>query len=267
MAPIVSMGRLRMGENPSRGFSLPTPRSYRGRVGAAIPSGGIILGGARGGTQPITHSIANLPSGLSFAPATRAITGTPTNVHATRAVVLTAVDSSTPAETISATFQFPIVASGANLELDDFDFAGYGLSTRVVYFLALLQGTVNVAGSNVAVWRRPPQAGAEVGTLLDGDLTLSGAGTSVVIDQITFQVSSDRVEFRENTSLHIGSFVGTTLGRPSMTLQIGSASNTIEYDRGFSAVGQWRRTSPSLSTFLQSFDNGVRMLLAVSSAP
>ena len=262
MAPIISMGRLRMGENPSRGFALPTPRSYRGRVSSAIPSPGIILPASKGGKAPITYSTSNLPSGLAFNAATRAITGNPTNAHATRAVSYSATDAS---ETITQTFAFPVVASNAALELDDYDNAGYGLSTRTVHFLALLQATVNVAGSNVAIWRRPPQAGSQVGTLLDGGLTLSGGGTSVVIDQITFQVSSDRVEFRENTSLHIGSYVGTTLGAPSMYLRIGSDENEIDYDRGFSAVAQWRRTSPDLGAFLQGFDVGVRMLIAVSS--
>ena len=59
---------------PNVGFSLPAPRDYRGRVGAAIPSGGIVLRAARGGTAPITHTISNLPVGLAFNTTTRTIT-------------------------------------------------------------------------------------------------------------------------------------------------------------------------------------------------
>ena len=215
--PITQFGRLRMGEPADRGFSLPTPRAYRGRVGAAIPSGGIILSGAKGGTKPITHSISNLPSGLSFNASTRAITGSPTNAHATRAVVYTATDASTPAVAVSKTFEFPVVASSAALTRDDFDHRGYGLSTRTTYLLALLQSTVNVAGSNVVVFRRPPRTGPEVGTLLDdagntltnlAGMTITAAGESVLVDQVEFQIGTDRIEFRESTSLHFGTFVG-----------------------------------------------------------
>ena len=167
--PIISLGRPRMGENPSRGFSLKTPRDYRGRVGAAIPSGGIILPSAKNGQGAITYALSNLPSGLSFNANTRAITGSPTNAHATRAVVFSATDSSSPAETVSATFQFPIVSSSAAITRDDFDHGGYGLSTRTTYLLALLQSTVTVSGSNVVVFRRSPQTGAEIGTLVADD--------------------------------------------------------------------------------------------------
>ena len=274
MAPIISMGRLRMGESLDRGFSLPTPRSYRGRVGAAIPSSGIVLKAARGGKAPVAHSISNLPSGLSFNAGTRAITGTPTNAHNSRAVVFSATDSSSPAEVITATFEFPIVASNAALARDDFDHRGYRLDTRKVYLLALIESTVNVAGSNVIVYRRPPQTGATIGLLKDdggstitdqSSMTINAEGESVTVDRIQFLVSSDRIELRESTSLHFGSYIQNTLSRPQLTLQIGGESNTIDYDRGFSTNAQWRRSSPDLGTFLQGFDVGERLLLAVSA--
>ena len=137
--PIVSLGRLRLGESADRGFSLATPRAYRGRVGAAVPSGGIILPKARGGKSPLVYSITNLPSGLSFNASTRAVSGSPTNAHNSRAVVLSATDSSTPAETVTATFQFPVVASNAALTTADFDNRGYQLDTRTVFILALIE--------------------------------------------------------------------------------------------------------------------------------
>ena len=273
--PVLSLGNPILGFNPDQGFSLPALRSYRGRVGAAVPGSGIILKAARGGKAPITHSISNLPSGLSFNATTRAITGSPTNAHATRAVTYSATDASSPAETISKTFSFPVVASDAALTRDDFDHRGYALSTRTTYLLALLESTTNVAGSNVVVYRRPPQTGAEIGTLLDdagnaltdqADMTITAAGETVAVDQIQFLVSSDRVELRESTALHFGTYVSTTLSAPTLFMRIGSDENEISYDRGFGGNAQWRRSSPDLGTFLQAFDVGERLLLAVSSA-
>ena len=272
--PIVSLGRLMLGEVEGGSFSLPVPRDFRGRVGAAIPTGGILLPAARGGKSPVAYSISNLPSGLSFNATTRAVTGNPTNAHATRAVTYSATDASSPAETISATFQFPVVSSSSAITRDDFDHRGYGLSARTVYLLALIQSTVNVAGSNVVVFRRPPRTGAEAGTLLDddgstltdlSDMTITAAGESVLVDQIEFQIGTDRVEFRESTAAHFGTFIGTTLGAPTLYMRIGSDENEINYERGFSNNASWRRTTPDLGTFLQGFDSGVRMLLAVSS--
>ena len=263
-----------MGEAEGASFSLPAPRSFRGRVSAAIPTGGIILPSARGGKSPITYSLSNLPSGLSFNATTRAVTGSPTNAHATRAVVLTATDASTPAVVLTATFEFPVVSETSAITTDDFDFRGYGLSSRTIYLLALLQSTVNVAGSNVAIWRRPPQSGTEAGILLDDDgnvqsdlssMMFAGGGEDFLVSQAQFLVSQDRVELREGTGLHFGNYVSGTLGSPPMTLRIGSAEHEISYDRGFSATAQWRRSTPDLGVFLQGFDIGARMLIAVSS--
>ena len=274
--PIVRMGRLRMGESADRGFSLPTPRDYRGRVSAAIPSGGIILKGASGGMTPITHSITNLPSGLSFNAGTRAITGTPSAAHATRAVVLTATDASTPAEVLTATFQFPVVSTTAALTRDDWDNRGYGLETRTTYILALLQGTVNVGSANVIVWRQPP-SGSTIGLLLDedgnatadfSDMTFTASGESIFASRMDFLVSQDRVELREATTpdVHFGTYISATLGAPSLYLRtLDDGEQTLSWDRGFGANGQWRRSSPDIGAFLQTIDSGVRYLLAVAS--
>ena len=274
--PIISMGRLRMGESADRGFTLPTPRDYRGRVGAAIPSGGIVLKAARGGTAPITHSISNLPSGLSFDAGTRTITGSPTTAHATRAVVLTATDASTPAEVLTATFKFPVVSTTAGLTRDDWDNRGYGLETRTTYILALLQGTVNVGSANVIVWRQPP-SGSTIGLLLDedgnatadfSDMTFTAGGESIFASRMDFLVSQDRVELREATTpdVHFGSYINVTLGAPSLFMQtLADGEQVLGYDRGFGANAQWRRSSPDLGAFLQTIDSGVRYLLAVAS--
>ena len=57
-------------------------------------------------------------------------------------------------------------------------------------------------------------------------------------------ISSDRVELKESTSLHFGTYIATTLSAPSLYLRIGSDENEISYDRGFSSNAQWRRSSP-----------------------
>ena len=204
----------------------------------------------------------------------RQITGTPIAVHATREVTITPTDSSTPAQVATATFQFPIVGSTAPLTRDDFDFRGYGLDARTVYLLALLQGTTDVGSSKHHSLEAAPD-GANIGLLLDDDgntitdltdMTISAAGEVVPITRMTFLISQDRVELRESDPvLHFGTYINSTLSAPQMTLQIGTASNTISYERGFGANGQWRRSSPDLGAFMQTFDTGTRMLFAVSS--
>ena len=140
--------------------------------------------------------------------------------------------------------------------------------------LALIESTTTVSGSNVIVYRRPPQTGAEIGLLKDdggstitdqSSMTISAAGESVLVDQIQFQISSDRVELRESSALHFGQFISNTLSQPTMFLRIASDENEIDYERGFGGNAQWRRSSPDLGTFLQGFDSGIRMLIAVSS--
>ena len=270
------MGRLRMGENPSRGFSLPTIRDFRGRVGSAIPSGGIILPAAKNGTAPVTHTLSGLPSGLAFNVGTRAITGNPIAAHTTRAVVLTATDSSTPAQVVTATFQFPVVGRTAAITRDDWDNRGYQLSTRTTYLLALLQGTVAVGSGNVVVWRRPP-SGSNVGLLLDdagnaladlSDMTFTAQGETILASRMDFLVSQDRVELREATTpdVHFGTYLSSTLGAPNLYMStIDDGEQTLAWDRGFGANGQWRRSSPDIGAFLQTIDSGVRYLIAVAS--
>ena len=155
-----------MGELLDRGLSL-SARSYRGRVNAAIPSSGIILAEAKNvTTEPVTYSISNLPTGLSFDATTRAITGTPTTAHVTRSVTYTATDSSTPAETASKSFSFPIVAANAQLDWQDWDNAGYNLRSKELLFLGLYASGADVGTSgNVSVFSVPPRSTTNIGVL------------------------------------------------------------------------------------------------------
>ena len=257
MAPIISMGRLRMGENPSRGFSLKTPRDYRGRVGAAIPSGGIILPEAKNGQSPVTHSIANLPVGLAFDATTRAITGSPTGTYTTREVTYTATDSSTPAEVVNVTFQFPVVGSTALITRDDWDNRGYGLETRTTYLLFLLESESDVGFSDDDLWRRPPASGTETGLLLDddgntitdySDMTFTQAGEALFIERVLIQSGTDRVVFYKSGGRHFGEFVREVLGppTPSIFMRVGNDEQEVPYSRAFRNDYQCRRTSPDL---------------------
>ena len=257
-------------------FGLSAVRSFRGRVNLGIPGSGIQLPVAVNGTPPYTYAATGLPTGLAFGAATRRITGTPTATHATREVSYTATDSETPANTITRTFQFPVVGNTAPITRDDWDYRGYGLPTRTTYLLALLQGTVNVGSANQVVWRRPPD-GSAIGLLLDDDgnaiadlanMTFTAAGESILISRMTFLVSQDRVELRERATpdVHFGTYVSSTLGSPSLFLRVANDMNEVPYDRGFGSNGQWRRSSPDLGAFLQTIDNGVRYILAVASS-
>ena len=265
-----------MGETLDQGFSLKTPRHYRGRVGAAIPTAGIILPTGRGGTKPITYSIADLPAGLAFDATTRAITGSPTSAHATRSVTYTATDSSTPAEVINVTFEFPIVASTAAATYDDWDNRGYGLETRETFLLALLESTVNVTGADATVWRRPPSSGTEAGQLLDDDgntitdyseMTFTQDGEMLFVERVLFRVGSDRVVLYKSGGRHFGEFVRDVLGPPTpdVYLRIGADEELVPYERAFRNDYQCRRTSPDLGAFLQGFDVGTHVLLGVAA--
>ena len=278
MAPILEMIDRRMMDfiGTDSGLALRTPQDFRGRVGAQIPSGGIILPAAKNGTAPVTHTVAGLPSGLSFNVSTRAITGDPIAAHSSREVTYTATDSSTPAVSVSATFQFPIVGRTAPLTRDDWDNAGYRLQTRTTYILALLQGTVNVGSSNVTVWRRPP-SGSSVGFILDdagnaitdvAGMTFAAAGETIFASRMDFLISQDRVELREGTvpDVHFGTYLSSSLNAPNLYLRtLDDGEQTLGWDRGFGGNGQWRRSSPDIGAFLQTIDSGVRYLLAVAA--
>ena len=259
-----------------QGFRLPSLRDFRGRVGAAIPSAGIVLPAARGGVGAVTHTAAGLPSGLAFNVGTRTISGDPIAVHATREVTITATDSSTPAQVVTGTFQFPVVGRTTALTRDDWDNRGYGLETRTTYLLALLQGTVAVGSGNVTVWQRPPN-GANVGLLLDddgnaisdlSDMTFTAQGETILVSRMTFLVSQDRVELREAVTpdVHFGTYINSTLGAPTLYMRtLDDGEQALGYDRGFGSNAQWRRSSPDLGAFLQTIDSGVRYLIGVAS--
>ena len=274
MAPAITLGEPILGYNPSRGFSLPTPRDFRGRVGLAVPSPGIILKAASGGTAPITHAVSNLPSGLSFDATTLTISGSPTSAHASRAVVLEATDASTPAETVSATFEFPVVGSGAAITRDDWDGRGYGVSSRETFLLALIGSQVNIGFSDATLWRRPPQSGNVTGHLLDddgneltdlADMTFTAGGESVFVDRILMRQGVDRIVFYESSALHFGTYAGDVLGSPTLYIRIGNDEQAIPYNSGFSADLQFRRSSPDLGEFIRSVSNGTRVLFGVAS--
>ena len=277
MAPILEMqdGRVIDFVGLNQAFTLKTPRDYRGRVGAAIPTGGIILPAAKNGQSPITHSISNLPVGLSFDATTRAITGSPTGTYTTREVAYSATDSATPAVTVDVTFEFPVVGSTALITRDDWDSRGYGLETRTTYLLALIQSEGDVGfGGDENLWLKPPYSGTATGLLIDddgntltdfSDMTYTEGGESVFVSRILIQQGTDRVRFYETSALHHGTYFRDVLGSPSLYMTIGSDEQEILYLNGFGADVSWRRTTPDLGAFLRGIDDGTRVLLGVAA--
>ena len=69
---------------------------------------GLTLPTAAGGTPPLRYSLSGLPAGLSFDPATRTISGTPTEVGGPHVLTYTATDGSGAAQTTQ--FSIEIVA-------------------------------------------------------------------------------------------------------------------------------------------------------------
>ena len=277
MAPIVSMGRLRMGESAGRGFSLPTPRAYRGRVGVAVPGSGIILGqAANPTTKPVVYSIANLPTGLSFNAGTRAITGTPTSAHVTRSVTYTATDSSSPVEVVTATFAFPIVSSTAATSLDDWDGRGYGLSTRRTLLLALLFSGADVAGNdtNVDVFTFPP-CGNTGGFFLPSqpvDVGWPDVSPAPIVTRIRLHPSTDQItvnhssiDFEVNAApFTFSAWRDSYAGTRSIWLQHRADADSYPVVAGDSAGGSFLKVTTAADTVQVAMDENERFILAVT---
>ena len=275
MAPIITLGDPIMGYNPSRGFTLPTPRDYRGRAGAAIPTGGIVLPEASNPTTaPVTYAATNLPSGLSFNAGTRVVSGNPTTAHASREVTYTATDSSSPAEVVSRTFAFPVVASTAATSLDDWDSAGYGLSTRNTLLLALLFSGANVGSSDVNIWAVPPR-GTTGGVFLPtqlADLAIPGSDAATVITRIrlhpgsdAFTINHSNIDAAGNPAVFsFSNWHAPLIGSRSWWLQWRNDADQYPLSSGDSAGGGFLRVSTSSDSVQANLDNNERFLLAVT---
>ena len=96
-------------------LSLPAATLPDGQVGTVYPVQ--TLPGAIGGRAPYTYTLTGLPAGLTFDPATRNISGTPT-IGGTFTVAMTVTDANN--STASANYQLnvtvpaPVVADGSN---------------------------------------------------------------------------------------------------------------------------------------------------------
>ena len=273
MAPILSMGDPILGETFARGFSLQA-RSYRGRVGAPIPTGGIVLPAAKNGAGAITYATSNLPSGLSFAASTRAITGNPTTAHATREVTYTATDSSTPAEVVTAKFEFPIVSATAGTNLDDWDNRGYGLTTRKALMVAVLASGANVGTSDVNVWAVPPRGtiGAYVVPTQAIDLVVPGSDPGTIITRIRLHPGSDAFTLNHsNTGPDGGAAVFSfsdwhtpLIGSRSLWLQWRGDADEYPLASGDSAGGGFLRVSTAADSVQSSLDDNQHFILALT---
>ncbi|PQA58562.1 beta strand repeat-containing protein [Siphonobacter curvatus] len=84
---------------------LPAATPATAQVGTSYTT---TLPAASGGTTPITYAATGIPAGLSFDPATRQITGTPTTAG-TFTVTLTATDAGNPQQTVSRDYTITVV--------------------------------------------------------------------------------------------------------------------------------------------------------------
>ncbi len=91
-------------------FGSATQDDISATVGTALTA--VALPAASGGTGDISYTTTTLPAGLTFAAATRTISGTPTGPAGTTAVTYTATDSATPTAA-SVTLDFDIVVAPA----------------------------------------------------------------------------------------------------------------------------------------------------------
>ena len=158
---------------------------------------------------------------MSFAGATRRITGSPTTTHATREVTYTVSDASTPAKTIAQTFQFPVVSAAALMTLDDWDNLGYGLPVRGAEMLLLIEAgddVPNTGNAHARMYRIPPR-GTAVGTKIDDphedigigilnavltDIRINNGGGTVLVNDSNTNVDGDTITF------HLGNWASGT---------------------------------------------------------
>ena len=271
MAPIISMGRLRMGESASQGFTLPSLRAFRGRVNVAIPTAGILLPEAKDPTTtPVTYSVANLPAGLSFAPATRIISGTPSTAHATRAVVYTATDSATPAETVTKSFSFPIVSSTAELDWQDWDSSGYITSTKgLLYWGLFTSGTDVLTSGNQVVFAIPPRSTMPVGSLLSTPLDKHEIAGSAPITRLYARSGGTGWQVSDDSPLNLGTDVWTAnLSTHSFFWQTVDGVGSWRFNQGSWSKGSSWLTAQGFPNatrdLIRAMDNNVRFIFAIA---
>ena len=259
----------------AQALALTPPRDYRGRATAAIPTAGIILPTAAGGAEPYTYALTGLPAGLAFDASARQITGTPTAAGTETPSYTVTDDAGT---TATETFDFPVVAENSAATRLDWDNRGYGLETRTLHLLFLVQSEADVGFSDENFWAKPPSLAADTGILIDddgnelpdySDMTFTQDGESIFIERILIRQGTDRVILYKSGAgtRHFGEFVREVLGPPTpdLYMRIGNDEQRIPYERAFRSDYQARRTNPDVGEFLREIDDGTRVLFAVAS--
>jgi gliding motility-associated-like protein len=137
-------------------LSLPGATLPNGIVGTPYPTQ--TLPAVTGGTAPYTYLATNLPPGLSFNTATRAITGTPT-LGGTFTISLTATDANgnkaTTAYSLTVTVNAPVVAAATVCAGSPATLSVSNLQAGVTYNWYASTGSTPLATSNTGVFVTP----------------------------------------------------------------------------------------------------------------
>ena len=273
--PILGMGApgLVMGDTGSSPLGLKT-QAYRGRVGAAVPAGHTIPGAA-GGKKPYTYTITDVPVGLAIDASTLALTGSPTGVAAAGEVTISVTDAD--AHTVSAMFDFPIVAAATDLTLDDWDHLGYNAPALVTDFLALIESDTDVGTSGTEdIWARPPRgnAGAKIddpredyglspSMTMPNRIRLSNGARNFLLNHSGLDVDGNQADLAFSAwvvgpGADLSAYFQTTTGMIEVPVADRSGAGG-----GFLA---WNGLTSAQTDFFRTLDTGVRFIWAFATA-
>ena len=185
----------------------------------AIPSSSVIIAKpvtgftpvtGSGGTAPLTFAVApSLPAGLSLAPATGQITGTPNATQAVSTYTVTLTDAN--GATASANFALGVVAGGSSVAV--ISSAGTSSFGQAVTFKATVSSTVGTPTGTVIF--RDDGALLATENVSAGIASFTTADLAVGTHQIVASYSGDN-DFASSTSPALTQVVGADANRATI---------------------------------------------------